>query len=88
MGVGSPGSFERINALVLQLAVLPIVKPDGVKVLKVVREGAGEDGEYVQFSVDVTLDPKARPSLQELSELGASGLVERYRLLEEQGVAP
>ena len=88
LGDGSPGSFERINALVLQLAALPMVKPDGVKVLKVVREGAGEDGEFVQFSVDVTLDPKARPSLQQLRELGASGLVERYRLLEEQGVAP
>ena len=88
LGGGSPGPFERINALVLQLAALPMVKPDGVKVLKVVREGAGEDGEFVQFSVDVTLDPKAKPSLQELSELGASGLVERYRLLEEQGVAP
>ncbi|MEC9453374.1 MAG: PilN domain-containing protein, partial [Cyanobacteriota bacterium] len=49
LGDGSPGSFERINALVLQLAALPMVKPDGVKVLKVVREGAGEDGEFVQF---------------------------------------
>ena len=88
LGDGSPGSFERINALVLQLAALPMVKPDGVKVLKVVREGTGEDVEFVQFSVDVTLDPKAKPSLQELTELGASGLVERYRLLEEQGVAP
>ncbi len=88
LGDGSPGSFERINALVLQLAALPMVKPDGVKVLKVVREGAGEDEEFVQFSVDVTLDPKARPSLQQLRELGASGLVERYQLLEEQGVAP
>ena len=53
-----------------------------------VREGADEDGEFVQFSVDVTLDPKAKPSLEELSELGASGLVERYQLLQEQGVAP
>ena len=88
LGDGSPGSFERINALVLQLSSLPMVKPDGVKVLKVVREGAGEDAKFVQFSVDVTLDPKAKPSLQELTELGASGLVERYRLLEEQGVAP
>ena len=30
LGVGSPGPFERINALVLELAALPMVKPDGV----------------------------------------------------------
>ena len=88
LGGGSPGPFERINALVLQLAALPMGKPDGVTVLKVGREGAAEDEEFVQFSVDVTLDPKARPSMQQLRELGASGLVERYRLLEEQRVAP
>ena len=83
---GTPGPLERINALVLTLQGLPISRPNGVKVLKV----TSDDGEErsVRFSLDWSLDPTAKPSIQQLQQLGAVGLVQRYRLLEQQGVAP
>ena len=83
---GTPGPLERINALALTLQGLPISRPNGVKVLKV----TSDDGEErsVRFSLDWSLDPTAKPSIQQLQQLGAVGLVQRYRLLEQQGVAP
>ena len=83
---GTPGPLERINALALTLQGLPISRPNGVKVLKV----TSDDGEErsVRFSLDWSLDPTAKPSIQQLQQLGAIGLVQRYRLLEQQGVAP
>ena len=83
---GTPGPLERINALVLALQGLPISRPNGIKVLKV----TSDDGEVpsVSFSLDWSLDPKVKPSIQQLQQLGATGLVQRYRLLEQQGVAP
>lgn len=83
---GPPGPLERINALVLTLARLPISRPDGVKVLQANRD-QGKDP-VVNFSLDWALDPTARPSIQGLRELGATGLVQRYWLLEQQGVNP
>jgi type IV pilus assembly protein PilN len=82
---GMPGPLERINALVLTLERLPITRRNGVKVLKISRD----DGELpsVSFSLDWALDPKFKPSIQQLQQLGAIGLVQRYRLLEQQGVA-
>ena len=82
---GKPGPLERINALVLTLERLPMTRQNGVKVLKVSRD----DGELpsVSFSLDWALDPKFKPSIQQLQQLGAMGLVQRYRLLEQQGVA-
>ncbi len=82
---GTPGPLERINALVLTLQGLPISRPNGVKVLKVNRDDGEETS--VRFSLDWSLDPKAEPSIQQLQQLGATGLVQRYRLLEQQGVA-
>ena len=82
---GTPGPLERINALVLALERLPITRPNGVKVLKVNRDDGEETS--VSFSLDWSLDPKAQPSIQQLQQLGATGLVQRYRLLEKQGVA-
>ena len=41
----------------------------------------------MRFSLDWLLDPQAQPSIQQLQQLGATGLVQRYRLLEQQGVA-
>lgn len=82
---GKPGPLERINALVLTLERLPITRPNGVKVLKVNRDDGEETS--VSFSLDWSLDPKAQPSIQQLQQLGATGLVQRYRLLEQQGVA-
>ncbi|QNI86442.1 fimbrial assembly family protein [Synechococcus sp. PROS-7-1] len=80
----TPGPLERINALAITLARLPISKADGVKVLKLTREDG--DTPVVNFSLDWVLDPKAGPSIQQLEALGAEGLAERYRLLEQQGV--
>ena len=83
---GQPGPLERVNAFQLALERLPISQKNGVKVLKVTRD----DGEApsVRFSLDWSLDATAKPSLQQLQQLGAVGLVQRYRLLEQQGVAP
>ena len=86
---GTPGPLERVNAFALSLERLSISRRNGVKVLKLSRD-EGDDGETpsVNFSLDWSLDPMARPSIQQLQQLGASGLVKRYRLLEQQGVAP
>ena len=83
---GAAGPLERINALVLGLEQFPTSLPNGVKVMKVTRE----DGEApsVNFSLNWSLDPSAKLSIQQLQQLGATGLVQRYRLLEQQGVAP
>ncbi|QBE70252.1 hypothetical protein SynWH8101_2686 [Synechococcus sp. WH 8101] len=83
-----PGPLERINALVLALAALPISESDGVKVVKVTR--SGDDGGPVQavtFSLTWGLDPAARPSLATLKALGADGLARRFQLLQQAGVA-
>ena len=83
---GQPGPLERVNAFQLALERLPISQKNGVKILKIRRE----DGEApsVRFSLDWSLDASAKPSLQQLQQLGATGLVQRYRLLEQKGVAP
>ena len=80
----TPGPLERINALALSLSQLPITLEQGVKVIKITREDG--DDPAVIFSVDWALNPKVRLSLIQLQELGAIGLAERYRLLEQRGV--
>lgn len=80
----SPGPLERINALALSLSQLPITLEQGVKVMKITREDG--DDPAVTFSVEWALNPKARLSLLQLQELGAIGLAERYRLIEQRGV--
>ena len=83
---GQPGPLERVNAFQLALERLPISQKNGVKVLKVTRDDG--DAPSVRFSLNCTLDPTAKPSLQQLQQLGGVGLVQRYRLLDQQGVAP
>jgi type IV pilus assembly protein PilN len=80
----SPGPLESINALVLSLSRLPISLEQGVKVMKITR-GDGDDP-AVTFSVEWALNPKVRLSLIQLQELGAIGLAERYRLIEQRAV--
>ncbi len=80
----SPGPLERINAFALSLSQLPITLEKGVKVMKITREDG--DDSAVTFSVDWALNPTARLSLIQLQELGAIGLAERYRLIEQRGV--
>ena len=86
---GTPGPLERVNAFALALERLSISRRNGVKVLQLSRdEGDAGEALSVNFRLDWSLDPMARPSIQQLQQLGASGLVQRYRLLEQQGVAP
>ncbi len=80
----SPGPLERINAFALSLSQLPITLEKGVKVMKITREDG--DDSAVTFSVNWALTPTARLSLIQLQELGAIGLAERYRLIEQRGV--
>ena len=80
----NPGPLERINALALSLSQLPITREQGVKVMKITREDG--DDPAVTFSVEWALNPKVRLSLIQLQELGAIGLSERYRLIEQRGV--
>ncbi len=80
----SPGPLERINAFALSLSQLPITVEKGVKVMNITREDG--DDSAVTFSVDWALNPIARLSLIQLQELGAIGLAERYRLIEQRGV--
>ena len=82
---GDPGPLERINALVLSLSQLPITREQGVKVTQITRvEG---DDAAVTFDLDWPLKQDFRLSLIELQELGATGLAERYRLLQREGVS-
>ena len=80
----NPGPLERINAFALSLSQLPITREQGVKVMKITREDG--DDPAVTFSMDWALNPKVRLSLVQLQELGAIGLAERYRLIEQRGV--
>ena len=80
----NPGPLERINALALSLSQLPITREQGVKVMKITREDG--DDPAVTFSMEWALNPKVRLSLVQLQELGAIGLAERYRLIEQRGV--
>ena len=80
----APGPLERINALAITLARLPISQADGVKVLKLTREDGCSP--VVNYSLVWGLDPKARPSIKQLEALGADGLAKRYQLLEQRGV--
>ena len=80
----TPGPLERINAFALSLSQLPITREQGVKVMKITREDG--DDPAVTFSVKWALNPKMRLSLIQLQELGAIGLAERYRLIEQRGV--
>ena len=80
----TPGPLERINAFALSLSQLPMTREQGVKVMKITREDG--DDPAVTFSMEWALNPKVRLSLVQLQELGAIGLAERYRLIEQRGV--
>jgi type IV pilus assembly protein PilN len=80
----NPGPLERINALALSLSQLPITREQGVKVMKITREDG--DDPAVTFGLEWELNPQVRLSVIQLQELGAIGLAERYRLIEQRGV--
>ena len=76
-------AFERINALALNLEALEEVLLAGTTVLKATLN---EDG-LIQFSLEAALDPSAQVSAERLRDLGAEGLVRRYELLRDKGMA-
>ena len=76
-------AFERINALDLNIEALPDMLLDGTTVLKATLN---EDG-LIQFSLEAALDPSAQVSAERLRDLGAEGLVHRYELLRQKGMA-
>ena len=76
-------ALERINALALNLEALEEVLLAGTTVLKATLN---EDG-LIQFSLEAALDPSAQVSAERLRELGAEGLVRRYELLRQKGMA-
>ena len=76
-------AFERINALALNLEALEEVLLAGTTVLKATLN---EDG-LIQFSLEAALDPSAQVSAERLRNLGAEGLVRRYELLRQKGMA-
>ena len=77
-------AFERINALALNLEALEEVLLAGTTVLKAT---SNDDG-LIQFSLEAALDPSAQVSAERMRELGAEGLVRRYELLRDKGMAP
>ena len=76
-------AFERINALALNLEALEEVLLAGTTVLKAT---SNEDG-LIQFSLEAALDLSAQVSAERLRDLGAEGLVRRYELLRDKGMA-
>ena len=76
--------FERINALDLNLEVLPDLLPDGTTVVKAVAEQQG----LIAFTLEAKLDSATKPTPDYLRSLGAEGLVRRLELLQAKGVLP
>ena len=83
---GRSGPLERINALMLELQSLQATKADGVKLVKATRSESGESAQ-VRFTLNWALDPAVQPSLDQLEDLGAEGMAERLRRLQQEGVA-
>lgn len=82
--LGSPtvGSFERINALALNLEALPEVPFEGATIEKASTDANG----LTEFRLSVAFDGSVRTSPAELRALGADGLARRYEYLREQGL--
>ena len=83
---GRSGPLERINALMLELQSLQATKADGVKLVKATRSESGESAQ-VRFTLNWALDPAVQPSLDQLEDLGAEGMAERLRRLQQEGIA-
>ena len=90
---GRSGPLERINALILELESLPVTRMDGVSLIKATRpnrrgsRSTGDTSDELSFTLNWALEPSVKPSLQELEDLGANGIAERLRRLQQEGVA-
>ena len=83
---GRSGPLERINALMLELQSLQATQANGVTLVKATRSGSGSSAQ-VRFTLNWALDPAVQPSLEQLEDLGAEGMAERLRRLQQEGVA-
>ena len=83
---GRSGPLERINALMLELQSLQATQANGVTLVKATRSGSGPSSQ-VRFTLNWALDPAVQPSLEQLEDLGAEGMAERLRRLQQEGVA-
>jgi len=91
-----PESFRRINAIELLLAYSPLFKPDGVKLVKAIREAAPAvtDPKEVPVQIppvsfDLTSQFSSLPAaaqLRELKRLGADGMARRLETLQKEGL--
>ena len=77
-------AFERINALDLNLEMLPDMLLDGTTVVKAVADQQGR----IAFTLEAKLDPAMKPTPVHLRDLGAEGLARRLELLQDQGFLP
>jgi type IV pilus assembly protein PilN len=99
-----PYALIRINALQLQLKDSPLFERDGVELVRVERQAAiapdtGSSGLTakrqpslpgpVAFEIGASFaNPSASEQLSMLSRLGSTGMVQRLRLLRQEGLLP
>ncbi len=92
-----PGAFARINALQLQLQRSRLFNPDKVSLIQARRDNgkdakppaANASSEPVQFELTADFSqPGINGDLTNLRDLGATGMAERQRMLQRQGVMP
>ena len=92
-----PGAFARINALQLQLQRSRLFNPDKVSLIQARRDNgkdakppaANASSEPVQFELTAAFSqPGINGDLTNLRDLGATGMAERQRMLQRQGVMP
>ena len=92
-----PGAFARINALQLQLQRSRLFNPDKVSLIQARRDNgkdakppaANASSEPVQFELTAAFSqPGINGDLTNLRDLGTTGMAERQRMLQRQGVMP
>ena len=92
-----PGAFARINALQLQLQRSRLFNPDKVSLIQARRDNgkdakppaANASSEPVQFELTAAFSQTGiNGDLTNLRDLGATGMAERLRMLQRQGVMP
>ena len=79
---GNAGGLEQINAFIINLESLPAVPRESA----VVQKAEAGDGDFINFSLQIGIDPSVNSTVKQLRELGADGLAARFEFLEKQGL--
>jgi type IV pilus assembly protein PilN len=79
---GSAGGLEQINAFTINLESLPAVPMESA----VVQKAEAGDGDSMNFSLQIGIDPSVKSTVKQLRELGADGLAARFEFLQKQGL--